>query len=51
MLYLVVDVYSDKTVDTHSDITVDTVVTAESEATSTPVIEDITKDDNFIDVS
>ena len=48
---LVVDMYNNKVVDARSDVTVDTVVTTENEATSTPMIEDITKDDNFVDVS
>ena len=47
----VVDTDGDIMVDRDGDITMDTVVSTDSEATSTPMIEDITKDDNFVDVS
>jgi len=47
----VVDTGDDKVVDRDGDITMDAVVTTDSEAVSTPMIEDITKDDNFVDVS
>ena len=45
------DVYNDKVVDTSNDTTTDTISYNENEAISIPVIEDITKDDNFVDVS
>ena len=48
---IVMDVYNDKVVDTNNDTATDTVTYNENEAISTPVIEDVTKDDNFVDVS
>ena len=48
---LVMDVYNDKVVGNSDDTTADTVTYTDSEAISIPGIEDITKDDNFVDVS
>ena len=48
---LVMDVYNDKVIGNNDNTTVDTVTYSEGEAISIPVIEDITKDDNFVDVS
>ena len=48
---LVMDVYNDKVVGNSEDTTADTVTYTDSEAISIPAIEDITKDDNFVDVS
>jgi len=48
---IVMDVYNDKVVDTSYDTTTDTVSYNENEAIGIPVIEDITKDDNFVNVS
>ena len=48
---IVMDVYNDKVVDTNNDTTTDTISYNENEAISIPVIEDITKDDNFVGVS
>ena len=48
---LVMDVYNDKVVGNSDDTTADTVTYTDSEAISIPAIENITKDDNFVDVS
>ena len=48
---LVMDVYNDKVVGNNDDTTADTVTYTDSEAISIPAIEDISKDDNFVDVS
>lgn len=48
---LVMDVYNDKVVGNSDNTTADTVTYNESEAVSIPEIEDITKDNNFVDVS
>ena len=48
---LVMDVYNDKVVGNSENTTADTVTYTDSEAISIPAIENITKDDNFVDVS
>ena len=48
---LVMEMYNDKVVDAGDDIMVDSVMTTVSEPISIPPIKDITKDDNFVDVS
>ena len=46
----VMEMYNDKLVDTGGDMTMDTVTT-ESNPIMVPVIKDITRDENFVDVS
>ena len=48
---LVMDVYNDKVVGNSDDTTADTVTYTDSKAISIPAIQNITKDDNFVDVS
>ena len=48
---VVMEMYNDKVVDTGDDIMVDSVMTTISEPINIPPIKDITKDDNFVDVS
>ena len=48
---LVMDVYNDKVVGINDDTTAHAVTYTGSEAISIPMIEDITKDNNFVDVS
>ena len=48
---IVMEMYNDKLVDTGGDMTMDTVTTTKSNPITVPVIKDITRDENFVDVS
>ena len=47
----VMEMYNDKLVDTGGDMTMDTVTTTKSNPITVPVIKDIARDKNFVDVS